>query len=810
MTEQIYINGILMDCKSGSPVSLVFQSPFFTDIDNIVSNRTNSVSFPATKNNLAAIDRAHLSKTESKFAYRRHKVLYFRDGIQIFSGLGTLLSITPTDLKFTFTWGNVSTFQSLLDYRLRDLRALFNEQDILVPWNETAVKTNSYYASNITTGRYNHPIMKVSLLLENIERVCGVTFEGKEVFDDYRIPVISNQADDAAKIQQGVIMGDGLARITYQYRYWYFLLPTKDIRGLHRGSGIIDVSNFETLKITFNVGFSYSIASYSGNQGQSIGIYACDSGGQNLVPLASLPLTKTGSARLTYTLTSSTKEVVLNVEDYSYIRICVFRAGTAQTSNTPTMGLCIANVIPDYDKEQELIFGGVYPLFQNLPDWTVLQLLKNLMKLEGLFASCPDSKTIRFISIDELYKNRTKAFDVTDKLVLQDGAPDEKTFTYGDYARNNVFKYAEDDTVLTNADGILPIDDTTLDDTKDILTLDFAASDEVNGRVKIPVYSQDEEGNYEYEEITPRILVKSPESSSSTQEVLTFKGLDWNSLIATKYANFANSIQNAKVLKASLIINSVELSHLELTVPVYSYVLGHYFAILSMTTKEDGLAEVELLQLGEEKQEETAGTGDLNLAVIQNADGDYVATLTNRNTSQINAIRADETYKVCLIRYGYARRGKFFTYVDKTGKKVTTKTSRKVKYDKETGAQGHKNVRFEEGGGTPCWRIIGHDILYNGKLGSHSQVRGYYADTTLVFDLLDPIALPPMRTDCVGKSGRIRNKADDGLAELSIALYHRNDIGRWEVCSNICPVRSRTESKLQYWEFNSSNVLDVQ
>ena len=56
MTEQIYINGYLMDQNEGKGISLVFQSPYFTDIDSIISNRTSSVELPKTTNNLMAVD----------------------------------------------------------------------------------------------------------------------------------------------------------------------------------------------------------------------------------------------------------------------------------------------------------------------------------------------------------------------------------------------------------------------------------------------------------------------------------------------------------------------------------------------------------------------------------------------------------------------------------------------------------------------------------------------------------------------------------------------------------------------------------
>ena len=169
-----------MDQEGGKPTSLVYQSPIFTDIDNIVSNRTNSVNFPVTRNNLNAIDNCQMTSGSSKFAYRRHTVKYYRDGVQIFSGYGTLMSVTQTQIKFTFTWGNVAAFKKLLDYKLRKIKGPAGQAEISIPWRDNAVNTPNF-AMNLDTGGYPHPVMKVSTLLAGIELTTGVTIENKEL-----------------------------------------------------------------------------------------------------------------------------------------------------------------------------------------------------------------------------------------------------------------------------------------------------------------------------------------------------------------------------------------------------------------------------------------------------------------------------------------------------------------------------------------------------------------------------------------------------------------------------------------------------
>lgn len=809
MTEQIYINGILMDQEGGKPTSLVYQSPIFTDIDNIVSNRTNSVNFPVTRNNLNAIDNCQMTSGSSKFAYRRHTVKYYRDGVQIFSGYGTLMSVTQTQIKFTFTWGNVAAFKKLLDYKLRKIKGPVGQEEISIPWRDNAVNTPNF-AMNLDTGGYPHPVMKVSTLLAGIELTTGVTIENKELLSDYRIPVTGKQADDNAKRNQGATTGSDIFAKTWGMMCHFLTsAPANDVRGMYIGNGMYDVEPYETLQIIVPASFRYSCTKHAGVSSQQVAVFAVDEDGNHPKQLAYVQMHKTESgARFIYTTGSDAfgKETILNlnVSEYTHLMIKVREFGSAIESATTMEGNL--TLIPDYDKEQELIYGGVYPMIRNLPDWTLSQLLKNLMKMEGLFATCPDESTIRLVSIDDLYAQRENAVDITDALMLGSSDSLTKEYSFGSYSQKNIFKYAEDGTVKTDASGYISIDDDNLGAESELLSLDFAASDDNGKTVSLPLYTKNEDGGYDYADVTPRILkVKSVEGN---REKLTFRGLEWPRLIADRYSGFSDVIRNAKVIKASMRISTVQLANLDLMTPVFSYSLGHYYAILSLTTKENGIADVELLQLQDRSDEDT---GEPQLTVIKNSDGNYVATLANKTTAQINTIRNSKDYRVCLIRHGYARRGKYFKYTNKYGEKTNSKTSRKAGFDKVLQCAGYKQVRKEEGGGTPCWRIIGYEQLKTGRLSDNSQVNGFYGGATLVFKLLDPISLPPMRRKkkAVTKSGRLTNRAKDGLSELSIALFRRNESGKWEMISNVCPIRSRTASKTGYWEYNPSNELSL-
>ena len=823
MQERIYINGVLMEQSDNKGISLVYQSQLFTDIDSIVSNRTNSVDFPMTRNNLLAIDRTHLPGIDSPYAYRRHRVIYIRDGIQIFTGYGTLLSITDTAIKFSFTWGNVEAFKKLLDIKLRDLTG----EDSHVIWREDI--TGEYYDHSIDCGpRYtSHPIMPVKKIIDAMQKAGGVTIKNAEIFDKYVIPLVTKECDEDAKMYNGVniVYGSsyqyqpkvdiGSSVLNFNYRFCC-LVPSgndedTDITGMYKGNGIYDVSDISELKFHIGVnGWSFSTLHKIGTLDRKsirpdFTVYAVDESGNNPKMLGKISVKEYDRNDTTiYYRVSSESWLTINVQDISYIVICVNASSCVEPAQFANIAFLSENYnIQMFDTaDQEVLPGGLFPLWKNLPDWDCAQLLKNLMKIEGVFPFPGEAANeIEFIGTDRLYDNRPEALDWTGKLVFNNGLPTEQTMQYGSYARVNHCKYAEDETLNRSYDGTFEVDSETLDSETDLINLDFAATDTgKDGKSPvIPMYSFNDEQEVEFTEVTPRILQYYTDKDGNQKT--TFQGLDWPTLLSERYYTYRQIVNRPRVIKASVVLDTLELSKLDLSVPVYSFSLGHYYAITKLTTKDNGLAEVELLMLGTRRQT-TIVNSVSDLAILTDDGENYYASIPSMSKEEINALRQDQNYKICLIRYGYTRRGKLVSYTDKTGKETNTNTDR----------HKFRNYRRRE-----RWRIIGEELLVTGKIASHSQTRRYYGSSSLVFALNDTITLPPMRSKTRGgksrnltKSGRIKNSDRDGIAELSIAMYKRDDKGRWERISNICPVRGRSEDKRKLWEFSSDNFVEVE
>lgn len=616
MVEHIFIDGVQFEMGENSGVELVFQSPYFTDLDSIVSNRTNSVSLPLTLSNRRAIEMAQI--TASDYPYRTHSVEYYRDGLLMFKGRAELVNITATEVTFSFVWGNADTFGPLFDTKLSALQDDPNIATRYVAWgNGNAIK---YYPEELQFGirgaQYKHPTIPVDDIMQAIETHSGVSGLAG-VFSDYAIPLLTKKTDRTANIAQATHIIQGYILRTNGANgkingYLELTSNDADLPQIALSGGLFDVADKGTLTIANKAPFSY-VVEFDNNRFNVSGdivIEATDEDGNNPQTLATIPTTYTDNAAGTArTFTLAPTEVEVNVSGKSYVRVRLFsiisyEGGVSSRITTTANDLYL---VLDADQEQEAIYNTTantieqFPIFLNLPDWSVGQLIKNLMKITGLFAYNQSANRVSFVRLSDLYAKRLYPTNWSGRLL---GKVEDVAFSFGDMAQQNTLKYAEDSTIKGNYDGVISVRNFNLPSEAELLSVDFAATDMilVNGRkwANIPLYAYeyDNEGNRSvvYESgLTPRVLRYYTNSDDRT--AVTFESLSFATLVETVYSLYQSIVHTPRVLTARLYVPSLELARLSLTTPCYIAELGHYYAIISLTTDGDNTATAELLEM---------------------------------------------------------------------------------------------------------------------------------------------------------------------------------------------------------------------
>jgi hypothetical protein len=653
-TDELYIDGELVDLDEDTKITLNLNSNIFTEVSKIVSNNSYTIKLPKTVRNQKIIGYSNSPAHIDDFPYENHAARYFRSGVEIIpNGVAVLLTVSDK-IEITLVWGCYTNLKSLIDDGLSineltgDDKIYFEENNLI----EAYPNTKDYFYTYINYRKYEdselsidtidrtrptysnrddscpmNPVVRVSWILKKIEEQTGVAFNftgtNKDIVDSLLIPLTERKANEltfgknmTCKVEdrngfgdlQYTIVSGGLdsfetntvgvtalyfkakaamtvrfkfsALVTFHYtdnkqwETWKGISAKIKIVGYVDVYGnLVEVENKETLMASP----SLLLNDFKGNNTILLSGY-CD------VPLLAGQLAK------------------MDVEiSYSVLKVLMEDVKVHDAS------IIVAPNIPD-----EVPVKSYYPIISNLPEIKVIDLLKALCALTGVFAkqNKQDDGEITFLSIDDIYNNISKAKNWTKRVVAsyRDNEPKEISFKVSDnYARNNYYKWKEDDTVKGDYDGDLEVNNKSLDYEKEIITMPFAATDGCN----IPVYtkSTDDAGvvTYTASSVKPRLLKeiggvyfygsRRYGDASKSLSYGIFDGMDFNTILSNRYKKLSSILQTCKIIKENILVSEIDLKDFDESIPVYLGQYGKYYAIISMKAEDTGIAEVELLQL---------------------------------------------------------------------------------------------------------------------------------------------------------------------------------------------------------------------
>lgn len=603
MTEEIYIDGERLDIEAGGGgIQLVYQSPYFTDLSAIVSNRTNQVTLPMTARNRRVIGYTG-TQADALFAYRKHAVAYKRDGVQIFSGQATLLTIAPDKFTMCFVWGNANNFQDLFDTRLSALGEFdtFHEEYINYP------ATNSAYYSDIVqfgVGR-RQPMMSVGNILYRMWQRFGLSALYRDEWLNYYIAELTKKGDTETRRMQGVVMNHNGTRVDYFQSPDFAGYNTYAVKGTNstdpheymNAQGIIPIGEAKHIRLRLTGSLQFTKRANTPYEPQLIFAGLKEDGfWYKIETLAEGTITFLGSV-YRYSYTGLDIDKTYATAGYTSFALLLAQDALDYVATMETYATEFY-FVPDPDKDDDVIYDThlvAYPRYLNLPDISCGQFIKNLMRISDLFAYTDNDGTMKFTSLANLYGNRIKAVDWTDRVLLTGGKPTEYKGTMDGVAQKNWLRWTEDDSIPKGKyDAYMPSDNETAEAETDVFTGDFNLAPDNY----IPVWTQEEEGaeiEFQGDSLTPRIL--RGESTISAQTAQNDDNLAWSKILTARYAEYKQIILHPVTIKVSVLVSTAELHALDLTIPVYLRQTGRYYCIKQLTTKNGNVADVELIQL---------------------------------------------------------------------------------------------------------------------------------------------------------------------------------------------------------------------
>lgn len=297
---------------------------------------------------------------------------------------------------------------------------------------------------------------------------------------------------------------------------------------------------------------------------------------------------------------------VVDVKEGDHIQL-FFEHSEMNEWDKERKGLKLSNIIVSgiVADNKGMPYGGWFPIAKNLPDIPIVDYVKFLTLITGTFVKQDNSDSeITLVKYEDV--TAATPLDWSGRLIAATGrnTPRELTYKIGDWARNNRYKWKEDEKTLKNYDGNIEIDNDTLEYERTVWELPFAASDEDRVPIRKPQKTSQtsEEGErffrvegYEYDGCEPRIMNVVEKDGKAA---LVFN-IDLDKIFSSKYKGIVKMVQEPHVIKERLMLSNIEIASFDETQPIYLKQYGQAFVVTELRDTTDGYAEVTMIQIND-------------------------------------------------------------------------------------------------------------------------------------------------------------------------------------------------------------------
>jgi hypothetical protein len=631
MTEELYINGTLMDIENVDIVRK-YISPFFRDVNILRNNGSYTVKLPPTATNLKAFGLSDRLDMFSDIPYQVNAANYYYDGFPVFENADCILIGVAEDgfIEVQFTWGlSKSKYLPLFEKKLNEIvpnGTTILESDWIVEWKKSNVVYNTgkkyRYLDYVSGERESdvrildgevqpmaqapepfksnlkemtmHPFVEFSDMLDLI--VNDTTNLASNVFDDLK-PRLLNK---------GLILGGNKDNKEYLVIFLFsggrsgakgLIFPVDGTRYLEFqqvGTGsttrrcfrknkyiidnsILNIDIHIDFVIEGGVGDIYLVKRRSGTEIDEI-IYTL--------------------TRLSQSGGYDTYDTTLNLDleaDYLYHFKFQYEGSPSENYEIPTGSITFNYSISKnvYAVEHEsispaLIFGR-YNCLMNLPEMTFAEFIQQMLIMTGMFIGYDKNGDIRFISFDDLKDNVQSgtAYNRSGRI----GEITKNEYRFENFAQRNIIKFNNSDDVGYVAHGELTVNDLTLEKERDMYVIKFdLAEQSADGKAEFILYKQRVTENEKGGEIEkgfennysekPSVCVYDDNGVAKILQVLPNSLNGETGFIETYYGVMQKIIERPRVIECEDNMDVITSANIDYEKPFYADELGGRYAVL--------------------------------------------------------------------------------------------------------------------------------------------------------------------------------------------------------------------------------------
>jgi len=659
ITQQLYIDGKLVDIGDDTSVTLKHESNLLNGAASFKANHSLTISLPATLHNRSVFGFSDVVQSTTGEAYVMHTVDYYRNGVPVIqNGQCSIMSMTPDKIDVAIVWGMKRAVDAVLGSEMTladistDAAIEFHAQPQVTPY-ATAMSGNTevFYAAMDTArylseleyyhlkvafnnrewdtdglmdaSSYLHPSVRMDWLLGKIEEANDITID----FDDPDGEISSMIVPLVNKIPNDITFNGGYKATVSDPATWGQLEgnfirfttanasaiienqsnpPEPSLRCQTAFKGLLRFSLYMYIDELVSVGYPVFRSKY----GYRLDVYI-NGTAQSCVIIPEgttfMAQERDNNGRIGFTVSGSIP-ISMDGGDGLSVRLTCISGGIADVTLSGGIHVYGGNIwINDIiGSANEVQPTQMFPVEGNLPEIKVVDLIKFLCAVTGAFPVQASTDGVLSLRQVEDVFDWSRAVDWSDRLLspTDRAVAADMHYTPSGWARQNWWRWKEDDTVLGDYDGSITVDDETIDESRDVMTFPFAASDGNN----IPMYTSTHEYDTDtqtwhtevkWNKVEPRVMHM--EEGENSEAVASF-GFDMSNIITRYYYDLVATMAEPVIITETVRMTDLQFMSLDETKPIFLAQHGAYFALLSCELSQNGTAKVELLKL--KKQEE--------------------------------------------------------------------------------------------------------------------------------------------------------------------------------------------------------------
>lgn len=496
---QLLCNGVALDLYEDTNIQFTNTNPLFA-FDKLASERTTEFKLPATKTNDRVFELGRLPVLKGNGMRRRYDAQLLMSGI-VRKGYLYVSEWTGKEYNAIFVTGNYIRLQRINEAgTIRNLLLYDNA----ITWSNTNIKdANSsniqpfdMVSHEVSDGGVISPSVSLKYLIDEVATLKGIPIDWTDAVGIDKIRIIAANSCELSetkiilsrtktgelqsrtltnntflglvKNSESYISGLWNANIIYDGQYYVVEEPVRDqLDGATLNEWICPYN----CAVTFADDLSDDFFLVSGNIAYETSYYGTY--WKKTKFLGGYSFNEQTGLIIGTPLRGRTIEIPANTP-FTIVRKSEFylpdltQAGRSRMGFDPELASDY-NIEVTFSVKHKFVYGENAPLNAIMPDIDFVDLLKYAAALTGTVLYYTDTEGIKFDKVDIYGQYNNNPWDKKSVAVISEGKVER---TFADYARNNIIRFEDDDSVFGEHIKLnYTIDNDNLEDSNELLEI---------------------------------------------------------------------------------------------------------------------------------------------------------------------------------------------------------------------------------------------------------------------------------------------------------------------------------------------------